>query len=68
MADSFDNGRPYRPEAERFRRHGDLRDLVRAACKTCAYEWSAPVVGRCPRCHGTDVEEAERVMVTVPRV
>lgn len=58
----------FRQSADQLRARGDLRDIVRSACKDYQYAWSAPVAIRCPRCRSANIVECERVMVAVPRV
>ena len=59
---------PFRDDADKRRQGGDLRDLVRATCDDCAYDWSAPIVYRCPRCHNTNITITDRAMMNAKRV
>lgn len=59
---------PFRPNAEQLLKGGDLRDLCRADCLKCGHQWSAPVVGRCPRCASTNTTVVNRVMMNAKRV
>lgn len=62
------NDGPFRPDAEARLRRGDLRNMQHATCRTCGYDWWAPIVGRCPRCSGAGPHEIdERKEIGVPR-
>lgn len=65
----FNDG-PFRANAGEMLRKGDLRDMVKGQCAnaTCQNEWWAPVLGACPRCRGTVVNELERKRTGAPRV
>lgn len=59
---------PFRDNAADLRKHGDLRDMVKGQCAGCHNEWWAPVLGACPRCRGTVINELERMRLGAPRV
>lgn len=68
MAESWDFGHPYRPDADKKRAQGDLRDTKAALCLDCKREWIAPVIGRCPSCCSENTAEQGAFLINLPRV
>lgn len=45
---------------------GSLRMVLFVKCWSCLFEWQAPALGACPRCHGMDLRIEHAVECGAP--